>query len=81
MKDLIKKLLRENLLDELSITDKPVYGHGMEHKLYASKSNPNILYKVGDKPTVLLWSKLFKSNPSLFPKVFKVGPIKNNPYY
>lgn len=75
MTDFIKKLLRESL-EELATRQKAVYSRGTEHVLYSSIKNPNVLYKIGDKDTVLKWLKVFKSNPRLFPKIYKAGELK-----
>jgi len=80
MFDIIKKLLRENL-EELATLNKPVYAQGVEHVLYKSQKNPNVLYKIGQKSNVLKWSKVFKSNEKLFPKVYKVGVLPDGNYY
>lgn len=80
MKELIKKLLREALVDELSLKGKDFFGGGIEHVLFTSKKNPNILYKIGPEETINKWTKIFMSNPKLFPKVFKVSKL-NNPKY
>ncbi len=81
MKQLIKQLLREGLVDELSTMAKPVYGSGTEHKLYSSKTNPNVLYKVGKRTGVEKWVKLFRSNVSIFPKIYKVGNLDERLMY
>lgn len=80
MKNLIKQLLREGL-DELAIHKKPMFGKGVEHDLYVSEKKPNVLYKIGMQPTVSKWVKVFSSNPSLFPKVYKTGIMKNGMMY
>lgn len=80
MKDLIRQRLRENL-NELGTKPKEKFKGGVEHVLYTSPNNPNVLYKVGDKDNVLKWSNVFKSNPKLFPKVYKVGEMKDGKCY
>lgn len=57
------------------------YGGGTEHQIFTSDKNPNVIYKVGKKDTVLKWSDVFKSNPKIFPKVYKVGKLKDGRYY
>lgn len=81
MKVLIKKLLREALVDELSVKTKEPFNAGIEHILFTSKNNPNILYKVGPEQIINKWTKLFMSNPRLFPKVYKVGRLNSGPRF
>jgi hypothetical protein len=73
--------LKQNI-DELGTTEKQVFGSGVEHEIYASKSNPNVIFKVGHKDTVDEWYEVFKSNPEIFPKVFRAGKMQDkNIYY
>jgi hypothetical protein len=65
----------QSQFDELDTKEKEVFGKGTEHVLYHSKQYPDKLYKVGLKPTVQRWVKIFKSNKKLFPKVFRVGSL------
>jgi len=81
MKELIKKLLREGLMSELKIKAKDSFKRGVEHILFASKNNPNILYKLGPEEIIRKWTKLFMSNPKLFPKVFKVDKLNSSSRY
>lgn len=79
MKAWIKEQLREGLAETGPVA-KPVYGHpGTEHKLYTSKHNPNVLYKVGEKNVVTKWVNIFKKYPNFFPQVFKAAELKNHP--
>lgn len=80
MKDFIKQQLREHL-NEVKISLKPVFGQGAEHSVYASNHNPNVLYKIGPKEKVDKWVEVFKSNPKLFPKVYRTGQMKNGMAY
>lgn len=81
MKDFIKKLLRESLLDELSTTDKCAFGSGCYHTVYTSAKNPNRLYKVGQRNVVEEWVNIFNASPNLFPKIYRVFPSKKDPRY
>lgn len=76
MKELIKQLLREGL-DEMSTTKKSVLDYGREHNIYSSANNPNVLYKVGNPDTVTKWLEVFKTYPTLFPKIFRSGKMKD----
>ena len=73
MKSLIKKLLRENLGE--AINQKPMFARGVEHQIYLSKSDPNIVFKVGYPKSVDRFVSVFTSNPKYFPKIFKVGDL------
>ena len=59
----------------------------MEHIIYPYRNNPNRLFKIGEKEIVEQWVKIFRSNPDIFPKIFRVGKIsdpndrKNEGYY
>ncbi len=74
---LITPLLKEvkGDVDELKTVEKDVVGSGSFHYVYPSKSNPNVVYKVGAEPTVKAWYEIFKEHPDLFPKVYKIGKI------
>lgn len=83
MQDVIKKQLREGLMavDELTTKPKAEFGKGTEHSIYASPNNPNVLYKIGTKKNVEKWSGVFKSNPELFPKIYRSGQLKDGRCY
>jgi hypothetical protein len=80
MKDVIRQKLRESL-NELGTKPKPTFKSGVEHQLYTSPNKPDVLFKVGNKDNVLKWSNVFKSNPKLFPRVYKVGQLKDGKCY
>ena len=80
MKDWIKQTLRENL-EEIKTMEKPKFGSGVEHNVYSSSKNPNVLFKVGEKETVLKWVEIFNSNNTLFPEVYRLGTLKNGKLY
>ena len=63
-------------IDELNTREKELYGYGMSHRVYPSKKNSDVLYKIGEIETVRKWVDVFKSNPKIFPVVYKVGDIK-----
>ena len=60
---------------------KGALGVGMEHAVYASTKNPNIVYKVGKGSKVKEWYEVFKKYPDVFPKVGKIFRLKNHPDY
>lgn len=64
-------------LTEISIKRKPMFGSGMEHKLYPSMKYPDRLIKIGEKVVVDEWVELFESNPELFPKVYRMGKTQD----
>ena len=80
MKELIKQLLREGL-DEMSTRPKEIFGKGVEHDIYASEKFSNMLFKVGNAPVVKKWAEIFQSNSELFPKVYRLGELKNGKMY
>lgn len=51
-------------------------GAGVEHKVFPSTTDPNIVYKLGSKKSIDSWVEEFKKDPSIFPKVFKRGRTK-----
>jgi len=79
----IENIVRK-LLNEVRTQQKGEFNRGMEHRIYASKYNPDRLFKVGDDG-VLHWVEVFRSNPDIFAKVFRTGKIndgkKNGTYY
>jgi hypothetical protein len=69
-------------IHELGTKKKEVFNRGIEHTIFASKNNPNVLFKVGFKDTVDEWYEVFKSDSEIFPEVFRAGKIKDeNIYY
>ena len=69
-------------LDELNIRPKKVFNKGMEHEIYSSLKNPNVLFKVGELDVINEWYEVFKSNSQIFPVVYKIGKVpQNNVYY
>lgn len=69
-------------LDEMHIKPKQVFNRGMEHEIYPSLKNPDILFKVGDLDIIDEWYEVFKSDSEIFPKVYKIGKVPNkNVYY
>lgn len=68
-------------IQELGTREKDMFGSGIEHQIFASKSNPNVIFKVGHKDTVDEWYEVFKSNPEIFPKVFRAGKMQDEDIY
>lgn len=66
-----------SLLQELNIQQKNLLGHGVEHDVYPSKNNPEIVYKVGFEASINRLVKASKTYPKFFPIVYKVGKLKN----
>ena len=50
--------------------------HGAEHEVYPVKHDPNRVYKVGDKSSIMKWAPLFKKYPEIFPYVYRIAPLK-----
>lgn len=68
-------------IKELVTKEKKMFDSGIEHTIYSSKSNPNIVFKVGHKDTVDEWVDVFKSNSNIFPKVFRTGKMQDEDVY
>lgn len=68
-------------IQELGTKVKEIFGSGIEHQIFASKTNPNVIFKVGHKDTVDEWYDVFKSNPEIFPKVFRAGKMHDRDIY
>lgn len=51
-------------------------GAGVEHKVFPSTTDPNIVYKLGSKKSIDSWFEEFKQDPSIFPKVYRRGTTK-----
>lgn len=64
--------------NELKTKIKPIVGSGAEHRIFVSKRDPNIIYKIGSINVVKKWYEIFKKYPDFFPKVYKIG-ITNVP--
>lgn len=78
MKTWIKQILRESL-DEIKMTQKSEFGSGCFHCVYKSEKNPDRLYKIGHKQIVSQWVNIFKNNPKIFPRVYRVFQSKKKP--
>lgn len=60
---------------------KKMFGHGIEHTIFASETNPDILFKIGDLDIINEWYEVFKANPEVFPKVYRIGKIPSEEKY
>lgn len=63
---------------ELGTKEKIPYGGGIEHRIYSSEKNPDVLFKIGEKDVIFEWYDLFVNNPDLFAKVYGIGKIPNS---
>lgn len=68
-------------IQEIGTKVKEMFGSGIEHQIFPSKSNPNVVFKVGHKDTVDEWYEVFKSYPEFFPKVFRAGKMHDGDFY
>jgi len=69
-------------VNELKGKPKEMFNRGMEHTIFASETNPNILFKIGDLDVIEEWYEVFKSNPEAFAKVYRMGKVPSeNKYY
>ncbi len=73
-----KMKLTKIFYDVLVEADKELIGKGSYHRVYPSKHNPNIVYKVGRTDVLEKWVYIFKENPSLFAKIY--GDIKKTKF-
>ena len=78
LENILRLILNESaevdeVLTDDSTRQKKLFGSGSFHRVYPSKNNPNIVYKIGTEAQVNDWLEDFKSNPELFPKVYRVG--------
>lgn len=64
--------------NEINVEKKDELGSGAFHKVYPSKINPNIVYKISQDRVVDRWYEVFKEFPELFPKVYKRGKTRVN---
>lgn len=71
------------VLKELSTRKREPMGHGIEHAIYYSEKNPNVVYKVGELDVINEWYEVFKSDPTIFPMVYRLGkiPKEKNIFY
>jgi hypothetical protein len=76
MKILINYSNYLELISELNTKDKPVFGSGVEHKIFESWRYPDRVYKIGPERSVKRWINIFKSNPDMFPTIYKVDTLK-----
>lgn len=75
----LEKIIKKVLI-EVRTQKKDEFNRGMEHRIYASKSNPDRLFKVGDEG-VGYWVKVFRSNPDIFAQVYRTGKLDKWNYY
>lgn len=64
---------------EMQTKPKNAFNRGMEHEIYSSLKNPDMLFKVGELDVINEWYEVFKSDPQIFPVVYRIGkiPVKN----
>jgi hypothetical protein len=80
LKDILHLILIESaevaeVLTPDSTKEKELFGRGAYHKVFASKNNPNVLYKIGTDEMVGKWVEIFRKFPDLFPKVYRTGTM------
>ena len=78
LENILRSILNESAeVDEVlspeSTKEKPLFAKGSYHKVFASKNNPNVLYKIGTDEMVSKWIDIFRKFPELFPKVYRTG--------
>jgi len=61
-----------DIISELKTKEKPIMGSGADHMVYAHGSGDKVI-KVGLPEEVHKWLDIFKSNPDIFPIIYKTG--------
>ena len=61
-----------DIISELKTKEKPIYGSGADHTVYAHGSGDKVI-KVGLPEEVTKWIDIFKANPDIFPIIYKTG--------
>lgn len=64
------------VLNEGTPVEKPEIGAGIDHHVYPSTSNPNIVFKLGTKEIIDRWIDDFKKRPDIFPEIYGRGSTK-----
>ena len=75
MKIIINEGQYKKIVDELNVKTKDIFGSGMEHYIFPSKTNPNILYKVGRESTIMELYNYIKEGPEFFPKLYGIKKL------
>ena len=76
MKILINYSNYLGLISELNTKDKEIFGSGVEHKIFESLRYPDRVYKIGPERSVRKWIDIFRSNPDIFPRIYKIDTLK-----
>lgn len=53
---------------------------GLEHRIFSSKKNPDILFKIGEGEIIDEWVDTFKNDPTVFPIIYRVGYMPDKDY-
>jgi len=67
-------------LEEIGREKQP-FGQGIEHQIFSSPNKPDVIFKVGEWDVINEWYDVFKSDPTIFPKVYRIGRLPNKEYY
>jgi hypothetical protein len=62
-------------LEELGTREKKTLGQGIEHRIFSSPNKPNVVFKVGEWDVINEWYEVFKSDPTIFPIVYRLGRV------
>jgi hypothetical protein len=82
MKIILSESQLRGILSELVTRRKDPFSlEGTRHMIYDSKKNPNIVFKVGHPHFVDEWLPIFKKYPQYFPKIYRVGILKDRHDY
>lgn len=67
-------------LEEIGREKQP-FGQGIEHQIFSSSNKPGVIFKVGEWDVINEWYDVFKSDPNIFPTVYRLGRLPNKQYY
>lgn len=63
-------------IKEIRTFHKEIFGEGTEHKIFESRRYSDRVYKVGPSELIKKWTDIFKSNPNIFPIIYKIDTLK-----
>lgn len=66
-------------VDLLQESREPI-AQGLEHRIFSSKKNPDILFKIGEDDIIDEWVNTFKNDPEVFPIIYRVGYMPDKKY-
>lgn len=70
----------KKIVNELKIKDKKMLGHGVEHDIFPSEKNPNVIYKVGNYSTIKELKDFIDGGPEFFPKLYGMRKLSSDKF-